>query len=183
MLLESVVRCSPHCSRQDCAYEIQSASNPRFVQQFGAYESITTSSGQGDTGIFEMNFNDGRYLPFEFSSAVSRWRIELPLENSQFELSTLTDVLMTLNYTSRDGGERLHLAANEVAQRHLPGVGWSFFDIRYQFLDAWNMFHRSLKKHEKKITEPILQLQFNKSMFPFLNGHREISIVRIQLLF
>lgn len=181
----SAGRCRPDCSGKDCGYEIQSASDPRFIQQFGAYESIATSSGQFDTGLFQINFNDERYLPFEFSGAVSRWRIELPPQTNQFELNTLTDVIMTLNYTSRDGGEYLRIAANEVAQRHLPGAGWSFFDIRHQFPDAWNMFHRSLRKQKhggKRIHEPMLQLQFNRNMFPFLNGQREISIVRIQLL-
>ncbi|KAF4621569.1 hypothetical protein G7Y89_g14518 [Cudoniella acicularis] len=181
-LSPSVSRCRPDCSGQDCGYEIQLTSDPRFVQQFGAYESIATSSGQSDTGLFEINFNDERYLPFEFSGAVSRWRIELPAETNQFELNTLTDVVMTLNYTSRDGGQALRIAANEKAQRHLPGEGWSFFDVRYQFPDAWNMFHRSLKKRKHAGSEPTLQLQFNRNMFPFLNGHREISIVRIQLL-
>jgi hypothetical protein len=180
--LPEASRCSPHCSGQDCGYKIQSASDSRFVQQFGACESIATSTGQGDSGLFELSFRDDRYLPFEFSGAVSRWRIELPPENNQFELSTLTDLVMTLNYTSRDGGERLRVAANEVAQRKLPGDGWKFFDLRYQFPDAWNMFHRDRpKKHEKK-TGSALNLQFNRNLFPFLNGHREIQIVRQQLL-
>ena len=126
----STSHCRPNCSTRDCGYEMQSASDPRFTQQFGAYESIATSSGQLDTGLFEINFNDKRYLPFEFSDAISRWRIELPPETNQFELNTLTDVVMILNYTSRDGGEDLRIAANETAQRHLPGAGWSFFDIR-----------------------------------------------------
>lgn len=94
------------------------------MKEFGVCESIATSSGQGDTGLFELTFHDERYLPFEFSGAVSRWRIELPQENNQFELDTLTDVVMALNYTSRDGGGRLRQAANEVAQRNLPGAGW-----------------------------------------------------------
>ena len=166
-------------------YDIQSPSDARFVQQFGAYESIATSTGQSDTGLFEINFNDERYLPFEFSGAVSRWRIELPPQNNQFDLSTLTDVVMMLNYTSRDGGEDLRVAANEVAQRHLPADGWSFFDVKYQFPDAWNILHHTLRKkgkHKGKAGEPILQLQFNRNMFPLLNGGREICIVGLQVL-
>ncbi|PMD58002.1 uncharacterized protein K444DRAFT_664882 [Hyaloscypha bicolor E] len=181
----STKKCSPDCTGKDCAYDIQSPSDARFVQQFGAYESIATSTGQSDTGLFEINFNDARYLPFEFSGAVSRWRIELPAQNNQFNLGTLTDVVMTLNYTSRDGGEDLRVAANEAAQRRLPGNGWSFFDVKYQFPDAWNLLHQTLRKKQKhggKGGESVLQLQFNRNMFPFLNGQREICIVRVQVL-
>ena len=31
-----------------------------------------------------------RYLPFEFMGAVSRWRIELPQENNQFDIDSVT---------------------------------------------------------------------------------------------
>ncbi|MCY7282514.1 MAG: insecticidal toxin complex protein, partial [Cyanobacteria bacterium CAN_BIN43] len=60
----------------------------RIVSMYGATEAIATSSGQNDSGMFELNFRDERYLPFEFSGAVSRWRIELPLENNQFDMET-----------------------------------------------------------------------------------------------
>jgi hypothetical protein len=69
--------------------------------------------------------------------AISRWRIELPPENKQFDLNTLRDVVMKLNYASREGGEVLRIAANEVAQRHLPGSGCRLFDIRDELPDAW----------------------------------------------
>ena len=35
-----------------------------FVTNFAASESISTSSGQNDSGLFVVNFNDERYLPF-----------------------------------------------------------------------------------------------------------------------
>jgi hypothetical protein len=40
-------------------------------------QSIATSSGQADSGLFELNFRDERYLPFEGAGAISRWRLEL----------------------------------------------------------------------------------------------------------
>lgn len=76
----------------------------RIVSTYAATEAIATSSGQNDSGMFELNFRDERYLPFEFSGAVSRWRIELPLENNQFDMETLSDVILHLNFTAREGG-------------------------------------------------------------------------------
>ena len=83
--------------------------DPRFVREYGARESIATSSGQNDSGLFELSFHDERYLPFEYQGAVSRWRIELPPENNYFDLDTVTDVVLHLNYTARDGGDVLRM--------------------------------------------------------------------------
>ena len=80
-------------------------------------EAIATSSGQNDAGLFELNFRDERYLPFEYLGAVSRWRIELPPENNYFDLDTLSDVVLHLNYTAREGGEVLR----DAAARGRPG--------------------------------------------------------------
>ena len=89
--------------------------DPRIVRIYGAREAIATSSGQNDSGLFELNFRDERYLPFEYMGAVSRWRIELPPENNYFDLDTLTDVVLHLNYTAREGGEALREAALHAA--------------------------------------------------------------------
>src|SRR5690606_8536093 len=40
--------------------------DPRIVRQYAATEAIATSTGQNDSGMFELNFRDERYLPFEF---------------------------------------------------------------------------------------------------------------------
>ena len=72
--------------------------------------------------------------------AVSRWRIELPPENNYFDLDTLTDVVLHLNYTAREGGELLRARRDASARRHLPGDGWRFFDVRHEFPDAWQRF-------------------------------------------
>jgi len=44
------------------------------LRQFGAREAIATSTGQNDAGLFLLDLNDERYLPFEYAGAVSRWR-------------------------------------------------------------------------------------------------------------
>ena len=88
--------------------------------------------------MFELNFRDERYLPFEYQGAVSRWRIELPPENNYFDLDTVTDVVLHLNYTAREGGEALREAA--AARRRgagSPATGCALFDVRHDFPDAW----------------------------------------------
>jgi hypothetical protein len=145
-LLSSMTRVHPevrppahHCcynGKRGSAYEA-CADDPRIVREYAARESIATSSGQNDSGMFELNFRDERYLPFEYQGAVSRWRFELPPENNSFDLDTVSDVVLHLNYTAREGGEPLRAAAWDDARRRLPGDGLRLFDVRHDFPDAW----------------------------------------------
>ena len=54
---------------------------------------IATSSGRNDSGLFEPNLRDERYLPFEGAGALSEWRIELPAGFRQFDYDTISDVV------------------------------------------------------------------------------------------
>ncbi|HEX5553392.1 MAG TPA: neuraminidase-like domain-containing protein, partial [Chitinophagaceae bacterium] len=49
------------------------ADDPRFRDTVAAVQSITTSSAQNDSGLFDLNFRDERYLPFEGAGAISLW--------------------------------------------------------------------------------------------------------------
>ena len=130
--------------------------------------------------MFELNFRDERYLPFEYLGAVSRWRIELPPENNYFDMDTLSDVVLHLNYTAREGGEVLREAAREAAARRLPDTGHRVFDVRQELADAWRRF-QSQRIEEGKHRE--FELHLGRDMFMFLPGHRDVSIVRLEVLF
>ncbi|EOD63596.1 neuraminidase-like domain-containing protein [Amycolatopsis vancoresmycina] len=147
--------------------------DPRLVHGFAATEAIATSSGQNDSGLFELGFRDERYLPFEFSGAVSRWRLELPPENNRFDFDTLADVVLHLNYTAREGGDVLRKAANDCAQRHLPGAGVRLFDVRHDFPDDWYRLTGG--------TDGVLPLVLGREHFPFLPAHRRLRVTRLEL--
>ncbi len=67
---------------------------------------------QNDNGIFELNFRDERYLPFENTGAISIWRLKLPKKNLvQFENENISDVVLHMKYTSREGGSELRIEA------------------------------------------------------------------------
>ena len=55
-------------------YERQDV-DPRFTGSVGAIQSVVTSNAQNDSGMFEANLRDERYLPFEGAGAISQWRI------------------------------------------------------------------------------------------------------------
>jgi Tc toxin complex TcA C-terminal TcB-binding domain len=66
--------------------------------------AIATSTANQDSGVFELSFSDPRYLPFEGAGAISSWRLELPSAIRPFDYDTLTDVILHLSYSARDGG-------------------------------------------------------------------------------
>jgi hypothetical protein len=184
LLRPPAARCC-NCCQSSNGYPVCSH-DPRWVTEYGALEAIATSSGQNDAGLFEVNFRDDRYLPFEFHGAVSRWRIELPAENNYFDVDSLSDLIVHLNYTSREGGEILRHAAREATECDLPGDGWCLFDLRHEFADAWELFRshqHEVGEHGNKNHRRHLDLGFTRNMFPFVPGDRELFIEKIALLF
>ena len=116
--------------------------DPNIWRRYTGAEAISTSTGQNDPGLFELNFNDPRYLPFEYSGAVSRWRIQLPPDNNQFDFDSLSDLIMHVNFTSREGSSEFARESNALAQCHVPGDGWRFFDIRHELPEVWNVLRK-----------------------------------------
>jgi hypothetical protein len=66
--------------------------------------SIATSRAQNDAGVFELSFHDERYMPFEGAGAASTWKLELPASFRPFDYQTISDVVLTINYTSLADG-------------------------------------------------------------------------------
>lgn len=80
----------------------------RFRDEIGAVQSIVTSSGRDDSGLFVLDFDDERYLPFEGAGAISRWKIEMPKDGEcNAAPATLDDVVLRISYTARAGGSVL----------------------------------------------------------------------------
>lgn len=66
-----------------------------------ARQQIALSQGVGDSGLFELDFNDSRYLPFEGTGVESRWQLEFPGPRDM--LASLNDVIVQVRYTARRG--------------------------------------------------------------------------------
>src|ERR1700732_3190246 len=87
-LLKSSIRVSADVGK---AYPRSGSDDPRFNDYYGTLQSIVTSSAQGDTGLFETNLHDERYLPFEGTGiAGSQWQLTLPSEVRLFDFDTIT---------------------------------------------------------------------------------------------
>jgi hypothetical protein len=67
-------------------------------------QQIALSKGLDDSGLFQLNFDDPRFVPFEGTGAISSWRLSMPPQTNRLNFSTITDVLIQLSYTALDGG-------------------------------------------------------------------------------
>jgi hypothetical protein len=126
-------------------YKEQAGGDERFVYNIGTIQSIATSGAQNDSGLFELNFHDERYLPFEGAGAVGTWRIEMPSKFRQFDPNTITDVIIHLKYTARDGGSTFRTTVENALRDLLnvmdlhSGVSGLYrsFNLRQEFPENW----------------------------------------------
>ncbi|MEM7038926.1 MAG: hypothetical protein AAF570_18235, partial [Bacteroidota bacterium] len=108
-----------------------------------------------NNGMFQLNFDDDRYLPFEGTGAVSNWRLEINGKKGSYNPDELLDVTIKLRYTAAQGGARF---ASEVKGLLKPFNETAFFDLAYSFADQWNEFMES--------EENDLYIDLESSMFP-----------------
>lgn len=67
-------------------------------------QQIALSSSLEDNGMFQLNFQDERYLPFEYTGAISRWILTFS-KGQEHILQRLPDIILHVCYTARcEGG-------------------------------------------------------------------------------
>jgi hypothetical protein len=126
-------------------YQEQAGNDERFVYNVGSIQSIATSTGQSDSGMFELNFRDDRYLPFEGTGAIATWLIEMPDTFRQFDYDTISDVILHLKYTARDGGSGFRTLVSSVERELLDEMTlaasrsglYQAYNLRQQFPNEW----------------------------------------------
>jgi Tc toxin complex TcA C-terminal TcB-binding domain/Neuraminidase-like domain len=153
----------------------------RFVQNFAAMQSIATSHGQNDSGLFELNFRDERYLPFEGNGVASTWRIELPSDIRQFDYQTISDVVLHLKYTSRDGGKQLKTESTNSLKKLLKDSAKNpearLFSLRHEFPSEWHKLlttSDSTGNHSQTFV-------IDKQRFPFVFSSSTIKINNVSI--
>ena len=117
----------------------------RFNDYYGTVQSIVTSSAQSDSGLFETNLHDERYLPFEaMGVAGSQWQLSLPADIRQFDFDTITDAVIHVRYTAREGGDALAAAATanlqSLIQKAQTVGSIRLFSVRHDFPSQWAKF-------------------------------------------
>ena len=150
-----------------------------IVTSYLPIQSIATSTGQNDSGLFELNFRDERFLPFESGGVISKWRFSLPKEFKPFDYDTISDVILHIRYTARHGGETL---ADEVTRSIMTKLNtlkaygeeseglWQLIDLRHDFPNEWHQYKTNPNANEIKIN-------IGMQMFPYLLRGKTITIL------
>jgi hypothetical protein len=91
--------------------------------------------GRDNNGLFELRYDDDRYLPFEGTGAVSRWRLD-----ARRVPAGLIDVTVTVKYTAENGGETFATAVRGMLR---PYPSARYLDLAAEFPDEWAAFLES----------------------------------------
>ena len=155
-------------------YEEDTGNDPRFVYNVGAIQSIAASNSQNDSGMFELNFRDDRYLPFEGCGAIGAWRLELPTEVRQFAYETISDVVLHVKYTSREGGSSLRNLAATTLKAKLAEIKQQLAQSGLHV--ALNMKHDLPNEWHLLKTNGTVNLTLDKSRLPYFSQSTAIAI-------
>ena len=185
-LLSSSIRTSPALDGGD--YARAGMEDPRFTDSFGAVQSIVASSAQQDTGLFTDDAGDDRYLPFENAGAIGEYQLELPGDPSkddptQFDYQTISDVVLHVRFTARDGNAPLRTAAlqhlkDTIAVAQAAG-SVRLFSVRQEFPGEWTRFLQRIpatgQRHELTVT-------LRPEHYPYWSQRRLSTVTRLDVL-
>lgn len=164
----------------------------RFVQNNISLKAIATSSAQNDSGVFELNFRDERYLPFEGAGVISDWTIDLfnDMNNAdfgkslrQFDYSTISDAIIHIRYTAREAGGLLKESAIANLRAYYGNndqrnSSAQLINLKHDFSSEWYQFmNPSIPENGN-----ILSFKLMKHLFPFRDQLHTIKINSIYLI-
>jgi len=176
-------------SARDYVEKVDDGAGPdrRFKTCSIPHSAVAISNGNADSGVFDMSFGGERFLPFEGAGAISSWSLELPSGFRQFDYASISDVVMHVRYTSREGGGRLKEAATGAVGEYIKRVEelgsnsegsglWAFFDVKAEFGIEWQAFtHPGTGK-----TERVLRLKGLNDHLPIYTKGKPVSALVTQ---
>src|SRR5262249_35972170 len=120
---------------------------------------------------------DERFLPFEGAGAISTWKLELPAAFRQFDYNTISDVILHMRYTARQGGgllggEAVKYIEELVAEANTSGLAL-LFSLKHDFPTEWHRFITGTDNFEATV---------KRDYFPYFTRGKDITINEIKLL-
>jgi len=153
---------------------------------YGGTKRIATSHAREDGGLFELNFRDERYLPFEGAGVASRWGLRLPTAVRQFDYDTITDVEIRIDYTARDGGSSFRGEVESGLQEALDsalavasenGIAM-VLSAKKDFAVDWERFLRPADGQLSSVMEVPITLD----RFPYLLRRGELEVQSVDAI-
>lgn len=135
-----------------------------------AASSVAISTAQGDSGLFDFNLRDERFLPFEGEGLVdSRWQFELPRHVRQFDYDTISDLVLTIRYTAR-ASTALRQSAIDHLKLSLESDNQALLiDVKRDFPDVWLQAAGLLRTSATTVS-----LRLDRHFLPYAWARRKI---------
>jgi hypothetical protein len=154
----------------------------RYRHGYGGGQVVATSTALSDGGVFNLDFRDERYLPFEYAGAVSRWKLTLPGKLRLFDYRSISDTILHLDYTARDGGTSLRDATETGLVEQLDGLTaelelGQLFIVQDAFPNEWARFLAP----GPNAVEQTLELPIGLTSFPYFAQRQGFTIKRLDL--
>jgi hypothetical protein len=173
------------------------ADDTRLVENNIPVKSIAASSGQNDSGVFELNFRDERYLPFEGAGSISEWSIELfndlPANNPdptspdfgkplrQFDYNSITDAILHVRYTAREDSGVFKNAAIVHLRDYFSEDGTKpsllMLSLRRDFPSEWSRFITPMNSADGNV----LKFDVSPKLFPLRDAGKALKITALYL--
>ncbi len=117
------------------------AADSRFANTLSPVTSIVTSHGSQDRGALPGDgLADDRYTAFEGAGVVSRWTITLDPRDNAFDLTTVTDVVLSIDYEGDQGGPGLVDLARQAVADAQPTAGARLLGLDVAYPVQWHQF-------------------------------------------
>jgi hypothetical protein len=152
-------------------------------------QSVVTSSGRDDAGLFEVDPRDERYLPFEGAGAIASFRLGLPTGLRPFDYGTIQDAILHVRYTARDGGTAFGSGVSSALVDKLKSTatahdGWwaintpnasplaLLISLKSELADAWYRLFHPPSTAAVDVTIPL-----DKDRFPFAFNQQSLKLL------
>lgn len=119
-------------------------------------QQIALSTGVNDSGMFQLDFNDPRFLPFEGTGAVSTWKLSMPFFSNRINFSAISDVIINLKYTAIDGGASFRKDVMKLKALQ-PYSGVAYLTLSQMYASAWYALFNEPPIQEKQTMKFVVQ--------------------------
>jgi hypothetical protein len=162
----------------------------RFRHITGTTQAIATSGAQNDSGVFELNFHDERYLPFEGCGAFGEWQLELNTTESlrMFDYDTISDIILSIRYSAKEDNGTMKTASAEYltsliesAIKPTDNSGGlelvRMFSLKQEFSTEWHKFLFPATQDG----DQVLSLTLTQDHFPFFARKSNLAITKLEI--
>jgi hypothetical protein len=158
------------------------------IRKVTMISSVATSTAQNDSGLFELNFRDDRYLPFEGTGVFGEWELVLNEHTDlrMFDYNTISDVIMHIKYSARNDDVLKPVVetylSNLIRSTVAPtgstaGIElFRMFSCKHEFSSAWYKLFNPSDGNEQ-----MMEVEITQDRFPYYTRFGTIKIKSVSV--